>query len=156
MGGGQGAQTRKEGRVRWEPAHLSHPELTIASLEARLCLVRADLWREGSHSPRPPGPGVTPLTAKIGEAGLLPGAELAPRCPAGPFHGHLQELQHCGQHPTQPSAQTSEGTGLCVCTRVDAVERERWRSACGDAALQPRVQMNGGGAQKQVPGGWQC
>ena len=56
-GEGPRAQPRKERRSRWEPAHLSRPELTIASLEAGLCL-SSGLGRsgeKGSHSPCPPG-----------------------------------------------------------------------------------------------------
>ena len=59
-GEGASAPPRKEGS-RWDPAHLSPPELTIASLEAGLCLGSGRSEEKGSHSPCPPsGPPAGP------------------------------------------------------------------------------------------------
>lgn len=79
---------------------------------------RADLERREVTAHAPRGASVTPMTARLGRA-ALPGAELAPRCPAGPTHsrGHLQELQHCGQHPTQPLSPDQRGQA-CACVHL--------------------------------------
>lgn len=118
---------------------------------------RADPERREVTAHAPRGTSVTPMRPGWGRGGSYLGQSLHHGVQQGPHsRGHLQELQHCGQHPTQPTQPRPAGTGLRACARVNAVEREGGGAFTRCHTTIPWVQMNGGGAQKQVPGGWQC
>lgn len=91
--------------------------------------VWADLERREVTAHAPQGPSVTLMTARLGEGRLLPGAELAPQCPAGPaFPWPSSGASALWATPNPAhSAQTSRDRPVCVCA-CECGRARKWRS----------------------------
>lgn len=115
---------------------------------------RADPERREVTAHAPRGASVTPMTARLGEGRLLPGAELAPRCPAGPaFPWPSSGASALWATPNPAhSAQTSGDRPACVCA-CECSRARRWRSVHEMPHYNPLGADEWGWSTKTGPGG---
>ena len=121
-GEGPRAQPRKEGRSRWEPAHLSRPKLTIASLSSSL----GRSGEKGSHSPCPPGAQRDTDDGQVGGGAALTWGRACTTVSAFPWPSSGASALWATPNPAH-SAQTSRDRPVCVCA-CECGRARKWRS----------------------------